>query len=110
MVGNSSLISLCPSCPSLGQKCNCEIIGKPLATGREGPVARWSDEIVRLLVTVNGLTGPGRPTKESSTPWITRQEGAYIMTSPAVPFIECEQIHAGLAASDIPTAVEFYVK
>jgi catechol 2,3-dioxygenase-like lactoylglutathione lyase family enzyme len=32
------------------------------------------------------------------------------MTSPAVPFIECEQIHAGLAVSDIPTAVEFYIE
>jgi catechol 2,3-dioxygenase-like lactoylglutathione lyase family enzyme len=32
------------------------------------------------------------------------------MSYPAVPFIECEQIHAGLAVSDIPTAVEFYVK
>jgi len=26
----------------------------------------------------------------------------------AVPFIECEQIHAGLAVSDIPAAVDFY--
>jgi catechol 2,3-dioxygenase-like lactoylglutathione lyase family enzyme len=32
------------------------------------------------------------------------------VTSPALPFIECERIHAGLAVSDIPTAVEFYVK
>jgi len=32
------------------------------------------------------------------------------MTSPAVPFIECEQIHAGLAVRDIPTAIEFYIK
>lgn len=32
------------------------------------------------------------------------------MSSPAPPFIECEQIHASLAVSDIPTAVEFYVK
>jgi catechol 2,3-dioxygenase-like lactoylglutathione lyase family enzyme len=32
------------------------------------------------------------------------------MSSPALPFIECEQIHAGLAVSDIPSAVEFYVK
>lgn len=32
------------------------------------------------------------------------------MSSTAVPFIECEQIHAGLAVSDIPTAVEFYIK
>jgi catechol 2,3-dioxygenase-like lactoylglutathione lyase family enzyme len=32
------------------------------------------------------------------------------MSSPALPFIECEQIHAGLAVSDIATAVEFYVK
>jgi len=32
------------------------------------------------------------------------------VTSPALPFVECEQIHAGLAVSDIPTAVEFYIK
>ena len=32
------------------------------------------------------------------------------MTSPAVPFIECEQIHAALAVRDISTAIEFYVK
>ncbi len=32
------------------------------------------------------------------------------MSSPALPFIECEQIHAGLAVSDIPTAVEFYIQ
>ncbi|HXB69936.1 MAG TPA: VOC family protein [Candidatus Acidoferrales bacterium] len=32
------------------------------------------------------------------------------MSSPALPFIECEQMRAGLAVSDIPTAVEFYVK
>ena len=32
------------------------------------------------------------------------------MSSAALPFIECEQIHAGLAVSDIPTAVEFYLK
>ena len=32
------------------------------------------------------------------------------MSSPALPFIECEQIHAGLAVSDIPTAIDFYVK
>jgi catechol 2,3-dioxygenase-like lactoylglutathione lyase family enzyme len=32
------------------------------------------------------------------------------MSNPAVPFIECQQIHAGLAVSDIPAAVEFYVK
>jgi catechol 2,3-dioxygenase-like lactoylglutathione lyase family enzyme len=32
------------------------------------------------------------------------------VTSPALPFIECEQIHAGLTVSDIPTAVEFYIK
>ena len=31
-------------------------------------------------------------------------------TNPALPFIECEQLHPGLAVSDIPTAVEFYVK
>ena len=32
------------------------------------------------------------------------------MTSPAVPFIECEQIHGALAVRDISTAIEFYVK
>jgi uncharacterized glyoxalase superfamily protein PhnB len=32
------------------------------------------------------------------------------VSSPALPFIECEQMRAGLAVSDIPTAVEFYVK
>ena len=30
------------------------------------------------------------------------------MTSPALPFIECEQIHAGLAVTDLSTAIEFY--
>src|SRR3977135_2605912 len=52
----------------------------------------------------------GRPTKESSTLRIMREEGAYIVSSPSLPVIECEQIHAGLAVSDIPTAVEFYIK
>jgi catechol 2,3-dioxygenase-like lactoylglutathione lyase family enzyme len=32
------------------------------------------------------------------------------MTNSTTPFIECEQLHAGLAVSDIPTAVEFYVQ
>ncbi len=32
------------------------------------------------------------------------------MANPVRPFIECEQIHAGLAVNDIPTAVEFYIK
>jgi catechol 2,3-dioxygenase-like lactoylglutathione lyase family enzyme len=31
------------------------------------------------------------------------------VATPALPFIECEQIHAGLAVSDIPTAIEFYI-
>jgi catechol 2,3-dioxygenase-like lactoylglutathione lyase family enzyme len=31
-------------------------------------------------------------------------------TSGVKPFIECDQIHAGLAVSDIATAIEFYVK
>jgi len=35
--------------------------------------------------------GSGR-TKEASTRRITRQEGAHIMSSSALPFIECEQI------------------
>lgn len=29
---------------------------------------------------------------------------------PALPSIECEQIHAGLAVSDIPAAIEFYTR
>jgi catechol 2,3-dioxygenase-like lactoylglutathione lyase family enzyme len=33
-----------------------------------------------------------------------------MVSSPALPFIECEQIHAGLAVSDIPSAIEFYIK
>lgn len=32
------------------------------------------------------------------------------MTTPARPFIECEQLHAGLAVSDLAAAVDFYVK
>jgi uncharacterized glyoxalase superfamily protein PhnB len=32
------------------------------------------------------------------------------VTSPALPFIECEQIHAGLAVSDISAALDFYTK
>jgi uncharacterized glyoxalase superfamily protein PhnB len=32
------------------------------------------------------------------------------VTSPALPFIECEQIHPGLAVADIPTALDYYVK
>jgi catechol 2,3-dioxygenase-like lactoylglutathione lyase family enzyme len=32
------------------------------------------------------------------------------MTDSAPPFIECEQVHAGLAVIDIGTAVEFYTK
>jgi len=32
------------------------------------------------------------------------------MTISASPFVECEQIHAGLAVSDIPAAIEFYTK
>jgi catechol 2,3-dioxygenase-like lactoylglutathione lyase family enzyme len=31
-------------------------------------------------------------------------------TTPAPPFIDCEQIHAGLAVGDIAAAVEFYTK
>ena len=30
------------------------------------------------------------------------------MSSPALPFIECEQIHAGLAVSDLHKALDFY--
>jgi catechol 2,3-dioxygenase-like lactoylglutathione lyase family enzyme len=32
------------------------------------------------------------------------------VASPTVPFIECEQTHAGLAVSDIAAALEFYTK
>ena len=32
------------------------------------------------------------------------------MTTSARPFVECEQIHAGLAVPDIPAAVEFYTQ
>jgi catechol 2,3-dioxygenase-like lactoylglutathione lyase family enzyme len=32
------------------------------------------------------------------------------MTIPAPPFIECEQVNAVLAASDIPAALDFYTK
>lgn len=32
------------------------------------------------------------------------------MTTAPSPFIECEQIHAGLAVRDIPAAVDFYTK
>jgi len=32
------------------------------------------------------------------------------VSNSAAPFIECEQIHAGLAVNDISTAVEFYTK
>jgi catechol 2,3-dioxygenase-like lactoylglutathione lyase family enzyme len=30
------------------------------------------------------------------------------MTTPAVPHVECEQHHASLSVSDVPTAVDFY--
>ena len=32
------------------------------------------------------------------------------MTTSVPPFIECEQIHAGLAVNDIPAAVDFYTQ
>jgi catechol 2,3-dioxygenase-like lactoylglutathione lyase family enzyme len=32
------------------------------------------------------------------------------MTTSAPPFVECEQIHAGLAVVDIPAAVDFYTQ
>jgi catechol 2,3-dioxygenase-like lactoylglutathione lyase family enzyme len=32
------------------------------------------------------------------------------MAESAAPFVECEQVHAGLAVNDIATAVEFYTK
>jgi catechol 2,3-dioxygenase-like lactoylglutathione lyase family enzyme len=31
------------------------------------------------------------------------------MNSPSPPIVDCEQIHAGLAVSDIPTAIDYYV-
>jgi catechol 2,3-dioxygenase-like lactoylglutathione lyase family enzyme len=30
------------------------------------------------------------------------------LTNTTPPFIECEQLHAGLAVSDIPVAIDFY--
>ena len=33
-----------------------------------------------------------------------------MVTNPTSPLIECEQMHAGLAVSDLSAAVEFYVK
>ena len=36
--------------------------------------------------------------------------GSVYHDQPSRPFIECEQIHAGLAVRDIPTAIEFYIK
>src|SRR5258707_103010 len=32
------------------------------------------------------------------------------MTTSALPFVECDQIHACLVVSDIPAAVDFYTK
>jgi catechol 2,3-dioxygenase-like lactoylglutathione lyase family enzyme len=32
------------------------------------------------------------------------------MTTPAPPFVECEQIHAGLAVNDLAAAIDFYTK
>jgi catechol 2,3-dioxygenase-like lactoylglutathione lyase family enzyme len=32
------------------------------------------------------------------------------MNSPAPPLVDCEQTHAGIAVSDIPAAVEYYVR
>ena len=32
------------------------------------------------------------------------------MTPSAPPFVECEQVHAGLAVSNIPAAIDFYTK
>jgi catechol 2,3-dioxygenase-like lactoylglutathione lyase family enzyme len=67
--------------------------------------ARWYDYFEKST-----LDRSRRATKESSTPRITRQEGAPMVSNSAAPFIECEQVHAGLAVTDIPTAVEFYIK
>jgi catechol 2,3-dioxygenase-like lactoylglutathione lyase family enzyme len=36
--------------------------------------------------------------------------GGHIVASPTVPFIECEQTHAGLAVSDLAAALEFYTR
>src|SRR5256885_10757876 len=32
------------------------------------------------------------------------------MNTAATPFVECEQIHAGLAVTDIAAAIDFYTK
>jgi len=32
------------------------------------------------------------------------------MTDPALPFIECDQVTAVLAMSDLPAALDFYVQ
>ncbi len=63
----------------------------------------------KITLKSEWVDGSGRPTKEGSTPRVARQEGAYIVSTPALPFIECEQIHPGLTVGDIPTAVEFCV-
>jgi hypothetical protein len=36
------------------------------------------------------------------------RERAAIVSGPTLPFVECDQIHAGLAVSDIVTALEYY--
>jgi catechol 2,3-dioxygenase-like lactoylglutathione lyase family enzyme len=47
-----------------------------------------------------------------SVPWAARKWPLDndLVTKAALPFIECEQIHAGLAVSDISTALEFYTE
>jgi hypothetical protein len=36
-------------------------------------------------------------------------KGAYIVTSPTLPFIECEKMHVTLPGSDLAAAIDFYV-
>jgi hypothetical protein len=38
---------------------------------------------------------------------LTREE--FRVTSPATPFIECDQLHAGLTVRDVTASVDFYV-
>jgi catechol 2,3-dioxygenase-like lactoylglutathione lyase family enzyme len=56
-----------------------------------------------------GLDGTGRSRKESQRLRHAPQERAYIVSNSSVPLVECQQVHAGLAVSDIPAAVEFYI-
>jgi len=41
---------------------------------------------------------------------MTNPVGGIAMADPTPLFVECEQVHAGLAVNDIATAIEFYTK